>query len=101
MESAINDDSLDAFTKSVLEAVALSLSSEGSTDKCNNDDNTKDNTMGSDGSTTRCSDGSTTRSESSDGNGVRFEHPTISLDESKVPDYGDNFEGVFYRCRRF
>ena len=97
MESAINDDSLDAFTKSVLEAVALSLSSEGSTDKCNNDDNTKDNTMGSDGSTTRCSDGSTTRSESSDGNGVRFEHPTISLDESKVPDYGDNFEGVFYR----
>ena len=80
----------------MLDAVALSPSFKCS-GKCN-DDNTECVTKSSEGSTSRLdsSDGTTTRGDSGDENRVRFEHPTISLDESKTPDYGESFEGVFY-----
>ena len=73
--------SFEAFKKSLLVAVALSPSSECS-GKCN-DDNTECVTISSEGSMTRLdsSDGTTTRGDSGDENRVRFEHPTISLDE--------------------
>ena len=96
--SEIKDCSFEAFKKSVLDAVTLSPSpSFECSGKCN--DNTECVTISSEGSTTRLdsSDGTTTRGDSGDENRVRFEHPTISLDESKNPDYGDPFEGVFYR----
>ena len=103
------DCSLDEFMKTVLDAVALSCSSEysgdcGESGECRDmrdreDTYTGSLTVNSEGSTTRLesNDGSTTRIGSFHDDGIGAECPTISLDESKVPDLGDPFEDVFYR----
>ena len=103
------DCSLDEFMKTVLDAVALSCSSEysgdcGESGECRDmrdreDTDTGSLTVNSEGSTTRLesNDGSTTRIGSFHDDGIGAECPTISLDESKVPDLGDPFEDVFYR----
>ena len=88
--------SVGDFLKTVLDAVALSSSSNCSGES--NNESTRSMTESSDGSTTRIdTDGSTTRIDSNDGNMVRLESQAISLDESKAPDYSDPSEGVFYR----
>ena len=94
--SKSKDCNLDEFLKTVLDAVALSSSSECSGES--GDESPRSTTESSDGSTTRIdSDGSTTKIDSNDGNMVKLESQVISLDESKAPDYSDPFEGVFYR----
>ena len=93
---SLKDCSLEEFRKSVLAAVAFSSGSECSGECSNGNSQIRDATFSSDGSTTRLdsNDGSTTRIESGNEN---VENPTISLDESKPPDFGDPFENIFYR----
>ena len=99
---SLKDCSLEEFRKSVLAAVAFSSGSECSGTCIDGNTRLIDSTGssdGSEGSTTRLdsSDGSTTRIESDNECGVAYENPTISLDESAPPDFGDPFEDVFYR----
>ena len=88
------DCSLTEFRKIVLDAVAMSSSSERS-DECS-DGNVR-LTISSGGSTTgrESSDGSTTRVDSVNESRVGLGHTAISLDESRVLNSGDPFEGVF------
>ena len=93
------DCSLEEFRKIVLDAVALSSSSERS-GECS-DGNIR-LTISSGGSTTgrESIDGSTTRVDSGNESRVGLGHTAISLDKSRVLNFGDPFEGVFYRTEK-
>ena len=109
MDSKSKDCSLDEFRQTVLAAVAFSSSSEcsgdsGESGECRDMRDRGDNdsgslTVNSEGSTTRLesNDGSTTGIGSLDNDSIGAECPTISLDESKTPAFGDPFEDVYYR----
>ena len=95
--SAIKVCSLEDFFNTALTAVALSSGSESS-GGCSGD-NSGCMTVRSDGSTTRLdsSNESTARFDINNENKISFEYQSISLDKSSAPDFGDPFEGVFYR----
>ena len=95
---SLKDCSLEEFRKSVLAAVAFSLGSECSGTCMDGNARVIESTGSSEGSTTRLdSSDVSTRIESNNESRVAYENPTISLDESKPPAFGDPFEDIFYR----